>query len=549
MNRSAADPEVHQRRWRILAVLCASVFLVVVDNTIVNVALPTLSRQLGATTSQLQWVVDAYSLVFAGLLLAAGSLGDRFGRKGALQGGMVLFGLFSGLAALASTPAQLIAARAAMGVGAALVFPATLAILANVFTDARERAKAIGVWTGVSGLAIALGPVTGGWLLEHFWWGSVFLVNVPLAGLAVLIGRRMIPESADPNAPARQDIPGLLLSIAGISTLVWTIIEAPGAGWGSTQTLIGFAAAAVIIAAFVARELTAGMPMLDVRIFRNARFTAASISVTLAFFALFGFVFVVTQYLQFVQGYSTLEAGVRTVPFAAATGIAAPLAALFTRRWGTKRVVATGLAAMAVGLLVAASSDAGTGYGTILISMLIMGGGLGLTTAPATESIMGSLPREKAGVGSAVNDTTRELGGTLGVALIGSLFASAYHGSLANGLAGVPLPSAARHAADQSIRAAMAVAAQAPAGPRETIADAARTAFLAGFTRAAVVAAVVVAAAAVVALLFLPARADEVAEVEQGEVEPGEVEPGELAVATAVEDAVLVVVGSAVNPC
>jgi hypothetical protein len=300
-----------------------------------------------------------------------------------------------------------------------------------------------------------------------------------------------------------------LLSVAAVGMLVFTIIEAPGAGWASTQTMAGFGVAALLLAAFVARELTTAMPMLDVRIFRIARFSAASVSVTLAFFALFGFVFVVTQYLQFVQGYNTLQAGVRTVPFAVATGAAAPLAALLTRRLGTKLVVAGGLLAMATGLVVTSTVDAGTGYGTILASMLIMGAGLGLTTAPATESIMGSLPPARAGVGSAVNDTTRELGGTLGVALIGSLFASAYHSNLAKGLAGIPLPPAARQAADQSIAGALAVAGQAPAGASQAITQAARTAFLSGFNRASLAAAVVVGASAIIAVLFLPARAGE----------------------------------------
>ena len=317
---------IHQRRWRILAVLSLSLFLVVVDNTIVNVALPTLSRELGATTSQLQWIVDAYSLVFAGLLLAGGSLGDRFGRKGALQVGLVLFASTSVLAAFAGTANQLIGARALMGVGAALIFPATLAILTNVFTDPTERAKAIGIWSGVSGLAVALGPVTGGWLLEHFAWGSIFFVNVPIVLLALVVGQRLLPTSRDPHA-GRFDTNGLILSIAGVSLLVWTVIEAPSHGWTSATTLAGFVAAIGIIAGFVVWERQREQPMLDVRIFRNARFSAASLAVAVAFFALFGFIFLITQYFQFVRGFSTLSAGVHTLPFAVAAGLAAPLAA------------------------------------------------------------------------------------------------------------------------------------------------------------------------------------------------------------------------------
>ncbi|MEZ5180199.1 MAG: MFS transporter, partial [Acidimicrobiales bacterium] len=234
-----SDP-THPRRWLVLPVLCLSVFLVVVDNTIVNVALPTLSAELDATTSQLQWIVDAYSLVFAGLLLAAGSLGDRVGRKGILQAGLALFAATSVVASQAGSAGQLIVARGVMGIGAALVFPATLAILTNVFTDPTERAKAIGVWSGVTGLAVALGPITGGWLLEHFWWGSIFLVNVPIVMVALAAGHVLVPTSRDAHA-GRFDPVGVVSSIVGIGVLVWTVIEAPGHGWTSATTIGGFA--------------------------------------------------------------------------------------------------------------------------------------------------------------------------------------------------------------------------------------------------------------------------------------------------------------------
>ncbi|HVN51817.1 MAG TPA: MFS transporter, partial [Acidimicrobiales bacterium] len=284
------DREVHDRRWVILTVLCLSIFVIVVDGTIVNVTLPTLVRTLHASNSQLQWIVDAYTLVFAGLLLAAGSLGDRWGRKRALTLGMAWFGVTSALAAFSHTPGQLIAARAAMGVGAALIFPATLAILSNVFTVATERAKAIGIWAAVSGLSVALGPVTGGWLLEHFWWGSVFLVNVPVIVVALVAGRLVIPESRDPDA-SRTDWPGLVLSISGVTLLVWAVIEAPGTGWTDPSIVGAFALSAMLLVAFGWCELRSATPMLDVRIFTNLRFSAASLSVTVAFFALFGFVF------------------------------------------------------------------------------------------------------------------------------------------------------------------------------------------------------------------------------------------------------------------
>ncbi len=496
----------HARRWAILVVLCVSVFLIVVDNTIVNVALPTLSRELGATTSQLQWIVDAYTLVFAGLLLAGGSLGDRYGRKGALQVGLVLFGLCSAAAAWAGSAEALITWRALMGVGAALIFPATLAILVNVFTVPAERAKAIGIWAAVSGLSVALGPVSGGWLLEHFWWGSVFLVNIPIVVAGIVAVALVVPTSRDEQVQ-RLDPLGLVLSIAGVTLLVWAVIEAPVNGWGSTETLLAFAGAAVLLAAFVGWELRSDHPMLDVRVFTNLRFTAGSVAVTFAFFALFGFIFMVTQYFQFVRGYGTFEAGLRTVPFAVFTGVAAPLSARLALRFGTKVIVAIGLISMAVGFLVASTLAADSSYGMIVGSMFFMGGGLGLVNAPATESIMGALPPAKAGVGSAVNDTTRELGGTLGVAIVGSLFASAYGARIADALAGQPIPADAAKAAEDSVGAAYAVAQQAPAPFADQLRAVASDAFMDGFAIGCRVAAGVVLLGAVLAIAFLPARA------------------------------------------
>jgi len=496
----------HPRRWLILPVLCLSLFIVVIDNTIVNVALPTLSRELDASTSELQWIVDAYSLVFASLLLAMGSLGDRFGRKGSLQLGLVLFALTSVAAGAAQSAGQLIAARAAMGIGAALVFPATLAILSNVFTDPTERAKAIGVWSSVTGLAVALGPLTGGWLLEHFSWGSVFLVNVPIVAVALILGRVLVPTSRDPHA-GRFDAFGLVLSIVGVTLLIWTVIEAPKLGWGSPATLGAFAAAGVTIAVFVRWELRRTDPMLDVQVFRNLRFTAASASVTIAFFALFGFIFLITQYFQFVRGYSTLSAGVHTLPFAIGAGVTAPIAARLALRYGTKAIVAAGLGSMSVGFVVASTLDPSSNYwGPVVLSMLFVACGLTLTTAPTTEAILGSLPREKAGVGSAVNDTTRELGGTLGVAVVGSVFSSTFGPKLLEALRNLPVPADALEAAQQSMAAALAVAEQAPQDARLTIADAARGAFVDGMQAGTLVAAGAAAAGVILALAFLPAR-------------------------------------------
>ncbi len=349
--------DVYRRRWAILAVLCLSLFVVVMDGTIVNVALPSLVTELGATTRQLQWIVDAYLLVFTGLLLAAGSFGDRWGRRRALAGGLTAFVATSVLAGSVHSPAALIASRALMGVGAALIYPATLAVLTNTFSDAKERAGAIGIWSAMSGMAVACGPILGGWLLEHFWWGSVFYVNVPLIALAIVGVLVVVPESKDRSTPPL-DLIGLGLSIAAVTTVVFTIIEAPGWGWLSANTTQGALAGGALLAAFVSWELRAPHPMLPVRIFRNLRFSAASGSITSAFFALFGFIFLITQYFQLVRGYSPLQAGVRTIPVAVSIAVASVLSPRLVERIGTKKVVSAGLASMAIGFLWVSTASA-----------------------------------------------------------------------------------------------------------------------------------------------------------------------------------------------
>ena len=507
MDTAADNPSrTHRLRWWTLGVLCLSLLIVVIDNTIVNVALPTLSAELNASTSELQWIVDAYTLVFAALLLALGHVGDRYGRKLALQLGLVLFAATSLLAALATTSGQLIGARALMGIGAALVFPATLAILVNVFTDTRERAAAIGIWSACTGLAVALGPVTGGYLLEHFDWGAIFLVNLPVAAVAILAGWLLVPSSRDPEA-GRMDWLGLVLSALGIGLVVWAIIEAPHLGWTSAAVVAGGLLGAALLAGFVAWERRLVHPLLDVRLFRNARFSAASVSVAAAFFALFGFIFLITQYLQLVQGYSPLEAGLRTLPFAIATGVTSPLSIVAMHRWGSKLVVTAGLAVMAVGFVLASRLEVDTPYlGLTLVSMVTIAIGLGLTTGPATESIMGALPADRAGVGSAVNDTTRELGGTLGVAVVGSAFASLYGAALVDALSRSGLPAQTIAAAEESMAAALAVAGQLPLALATDVTTAARDAFIVGLSAGSLVAAGVAAAGAVAAALWLPAR-------------------------------------------
>jgi EmrB/QacA subfamily drug resistance transporter len=496
-----AQTRAHDRRWWILAVLCFSLLVIVLDNTILNVAIPTIVRDLDATNSQLQWMVDSYTLVFAGMLLTAGSLGDRFGRRGALQAGLVIFGLGSLASAFAQTADQLIATRAFMGIGGAFIMPATLSIITNVF-PVQERGKAIGVWAGTAGLAAVLGPLTGGFLLEHFYWGSIFLVNIPIVIVGLAAGVFLIPTSKDPSAP-RLDPFGALLSIAGLAALLFGIIEAPQRGWGSSTTLLALGIGVIILGAFFAWEARIDHPMLDVHFFANPRFTAASMSIMLVFFAMFGSMFLLTQYFQFVLGYSPLATGLRFLPFAFCMLILSPLSARFVGRLGTKLVVGTGLTLAALGLASLTQLEPTTAYWpNIVWRLVLMASGIALTMAPATESIMGSLPLAKAGVGSAVNDTTRQVGGALGVAVVGSVLASIYGSKVGDFLAGKPVPSGVAESMKQSLGIALA-------GGKDVagLTTVAKNAFVDGLHAGVLVAAVVAAAGAVVAFVWLPAHA------------------------------------------
>jgi EmrB/QacA subfamily drug resistance transporter len=502
--------KVHERRWWILGVLCLSLLIIVVDNSILNVALPTLARPesqggLDATTSQLQWMVDAYTLVFAGLLLTAGSLGDRFGRRGALQVGLAVFGLGSLLSAMANSPSQLIASRALMGVGGAFIMPGTLSLITNVF-EGKERGRAIAIWAGVAGLAVAIGPVTGGFLLEHFYWGSIFLVNLPIVALALGAGVFIMPTSKDPTAP-RLDLVGAALSIAGLVSLVYAFIEAPTKGWSDSTILGALGLAAVLLVAFFVWERKSSHPMLDLNFFKNPRFTSASASISILFFAMFGVIFLLTQYFQFVLGYSPLEAGVRLLPLALTMMVVAPLSARIVERVGTKAVVSTGLFLSGLGVLSFVGLEVSTGYGNIFWRLMLMAVGMGLTMAPATESIMGSLPLAKAGVGSAVNDTTRQVGGALGVAIIGSVFASTYDSKVGDAVAGQQLPAGAASDAKNSLGFALQTASQIGGPAGNALASTARTAFVDGMHQGYLVGAAVLILGAIAALIWLPARA------------------------------------------
>jgi EmrB/QacA subfamily drug resistance transporter len=503
----------YQRRWWALAVLCLSLVVLAMDNTILNVALPTLARDLQATGSELQWMVDAYLLVFAGLLLTMGAAGDRFGRKLTLNAGLLVFVAASAASAFAGSPEVLITARAAMGIGAALIMPATLSIITNTFPP-NERGRAIGVWAGMAALGVVLGPVVGGWLLEHFWWGSVFLLNLPVVALALLAGWPLVPNSRDPSATPLDPI-GAALSVAALVGLVYGIIQAPEDSWTDPLILAAFGVAAVLAVAFGWWERRTQHPMLPMELFGNPRFSAASGAIAMAFFALFGSVFLLTQHLQFVLAYTPLQAGARVLPVATLL-LAAPLAAWLTERLGTKLVVAAGLLTVAGALGLLSTVQLGDGYGPVAAALALLGIGMGLTVAPATESIMGSLPLAKAGVGSAMNDTTRQVGGALGVAVLGSVLAAGYGAAIQTALRDAP-PQLAQAAGD-SIGAAATIAAQlGPAG--QGLLEAARSAFLQGMGDALQVGAGVAAVAAVLVLVFLPARGKQEAPVRDGVVE------------------------------
>jgi EmrB/QacA subfamily drug resistance transporter len=497
-----------QRKGLILGSLLLAAFAINLDTTIVNVALPTLVRDLDASTTQLEWIVDAYNLMFAALVLAAGNLGDRVGRKGVLLAGLAVFGVATLAGGLGNSPGQLIAARAVMGLGAALIFPATLSLLTNVFTERTARARAIGLWGATTGIGIALGPIVGGWLLERDGWESVFFALAPIAALGFVLVAISVPSSRDPEAPAA-DRPGLVLSTAAMAILIYTIIEAPNQGWTGVRSIAGFVLAASLFGAFIAWERRSAAPMLDVRLFRNLRFTAASGAVTITFFSLMGFIFLVTLYFQFLKDYGPFSTGVRLLPVATMTGITSVLGTALAVRSSTKLVVTAGLVSLAAGLAWTSTASASTTYLTIAGQMVLIGAGIGLTSAPATESIMGAVPRAKAGVGSAINDATRILGGTLGVAVIGSLYASLYASRLSSAL-GVHLPGGAADAADRSVGGALGAADQLAATGHSDLAaalrDGASAAFFHGFETACLVAAAVAIAGAVMAIALLPAQ-------------------------------------------
>jgi EmrB/QacA subfamily drug resistance transporter len=422
----------HPRRWLILGVLCLSLLVLVVDNTVLNVAIPTLIRDLHASSSDIQWIIDSYILVFAGLLLTAGSLSDRHGRRRGLIIGLVLFGGSSLAAALATTPSTLIAARALMGVGGAFLMPGTLSILTTVFSDA-ERKKAIAIWSSVLMVGALGGPTLGGFLLQHFWWGSVFLLNVPIAALGILAAILIIPESRGPAT--RPDLIGALLSMIGMTSLVWGVIAAAKDGWSSGNTVGGFGLAVVALLGFAVWEWRSPEPMLPLALFRNRNFSGASLSIVLLSFAGGGVMLALTQYLQFVLGFTPLKAGLAFGPLIVAAMVFNGIGVVVDKKFGPRVAVAIGLGLLALGFGLLAMTSPGDGYGRLTVALVILGAGSGTAGPAAYGTLLGALPPERAGVGSAVNDTVQQVGQALSVAVLGSVLTAAFSAAMPDGLA------------------------------------------------------------------------------------------------------------------
>ena len=506
-----------RRQW-VLVVVCSAVLITSIDALVLNVALPTLVRDLDASTAELQWIVDAYILVFAGFLLVGGSLGDRFGRAKVMELGMVVFGVASGIAAFSSSATALIVCRGVMGLGAALIMPTSVAVLTNVFESPRERGRALGVWSASAGLGIALGPVVGGLLLSQFWWGSVFLVNVPLVGIALAIALWAVPESRNPEV-SKFDPLGIVLSVLAVSALVWATIQAPTDGWASTTTLRNFTLALALLVAFVVWELRSTHPMLELHFFRDRHFTVASIASAIANYSFAGMMFVLTQLLQFVFGYTPLAAGFALMPMAVAFMTAGLSGPRLAERIGTRRSVSAALATFGFALVILGLTTEDTTLLLVLVATMLVGVGFGLTMAPTTDTVMGAVPREQAGVASGTLSTTRQVGTALGVAVVGSLLVSGYRTVFDQHLDGVRLSGKDAETARTSLGSALTVARDVGGTAGRVVADAARAGFLHGMRIGMFATAVLLGIGSVLALRYLPARAhegltrDEVSEV------------------------------------
>ena len=508
------DPVIYRRRWFLLGIMCLSLVMVVMSVSGLNVALPSMQRDLDATASELQWIVDSYALVFAALLLPAGALGDRFGRKKALLFGLVVFATGSAVSGVGTGATQVIAGRIVTGMGAAFVMPATLSLLTTIFPP-EERRKAIATWAGFAGAGGALGPIVSGALLEGFWWGSALLVNVPIVAAVIAAVWVFSPTSRDPGATPLDPV-GAVLSLVGLGALVFGIIEGPERGWTDPTVLTAFAVAAAGLAAFLAWERRASHPMLPLKLFEDRRLSVGSGVITTAFFVMFGLFFLFTMYLQFVRSYSPLRAGLATLPLALTLVAVAPRSAVLAERLGTGPVMSAGFVFVAAGFAVLATVAPTTSYLVLAVALVLLGAGMSLTAAPATGSIMSAVPHAKAGVGSAINDTTREVGGALGIAVLGSIANAAYRSAV--DLGGLTLPPPVAKAAGESVGAATALAEQVPGGAQ--LASRAGVAFTDAFNRASAVSVVLVLAAAAVVAKVFSRRAEQAAAEQTRAVEP-----------------------------
>ncbi len=504
MGRTAGRDGRPAHRWSALVVLCASALIINIDNTILNVALPTLVRDLHATSTALQWVVDSYAMVFAGLLLVGGSLADRFGRKQFFLIGLTIFAAGSTGAAFSGSVHALIACRGVMGAGAAFTIPSSLSIINDTFRDPAERARAIGTWGGTIGLGIAIGPIAGGLLLSRFWWGSIFLVNVPIA-VAGFVGALVVVIGSKNPSAERPDPVGALMSVTGLALLLWAIIEGPTAGWTSGTVVRPGLGSLAVLGGFVAWEARNSHPMLKLAFFGDRRFAIALAAECLGVFGLMGGLFVQTQFLQFDLGYSPLEAGLRILPIAAMLVVSAALSPLLVRASGVKLTVAGALAAIAAGLWqVSAASTVSTTYGDVVPGLLLIGLGAGLLLPTATNSVVGSVPQGDSGVGSATNSVALQVGGALGVAVVGSAMLTRYHNHLRPALAGQHVPTTVSQTVLGSLGGALGVAKAIGGETGALLAHAARAAFMSGTEVSLAIGAAVALGGALLVLAALP---------------------------------------------
>lgn len=494
-----------QNRWKALVFVCLSLLVISLDNTVLNVALPSIANQMGATASGLQWIVDAYILVFAALLLTMGALGDRVGRKRVLQIGLVWFGIGSLAAGFARSTEMLIAARAFLGVGGAMVMPATLSIITATFRDAKERGKAIGVWSAVFGVGSTLGPLIGGLLVQRFSWHAVFFINLPVIAVALWGGWRFVAESRDPEARPI-DIPGVILSISGLFALVYGIIEAGSTGWAGPHVWMTFVAAGVLLLAFLVRQATAREPMLPLSFFRNPLFSVANFELVLGLFALFGVLFFMTQYLQSVLGFSAAVAGLLILPVALSSIVGNLLSSRLANAIGIKWTVTLGMGLAAAGLFgFSALAGETSSYVTIAPLLVIFAVGLGVLWPAATESVMASVPPGRAGIGSAMNDTTRQIGAALGIAVLGAL-ANIRYLEVIETVALPGIPAGLLDRLREGLQSAHVAAGEVNSAIAAQLMEAADSAFVAGMTHAVLICAIALLCAAVVAALKLPDR-------------------------------------------